>query len=101
MNLVFSNFIKSLLSPDHEFIFSKVMLEFLVSSDKSGELVSNVQSSAKIVNLDSLVVLIISFMNIIKRSGPRTVPWGTPLVMRDNEDFLEFIATYWNLLFRS
>ena len=38
---------------------------------------------------------VISLMKELKRSGPRTLPCGTPLVTRQEFESVEFILTDW------
>ena len=44
-------------------------------------------SSAKLRSIELTIDSFMSLIKIMKRIGPRTVPWGTPLITLDTDDF--------------
>ena len=53
-------------------------------------------SSAKLRSIELTTDSFMSLINIMKRIGPRTVPWGTPTTLA-TDDFTPLTATYWSL----
>ena len=47
-------------------------------------------SSAKLRSIELTIDSFMSLIKIMKRIGPRTVPWGTPLITLDTDDFTPF-----------
>ena len=54
-------------------------------------------SSAKLQSIELRTDSFMSLINIMKRIGPRTVPWGTPITTLATDDFTPLTATYWSL----
>ena len=54
-------------------------------------------SSAKLRSIELTIYSFMSLIKIMKRIGPVTVPWGTPLITLETDDFTPFTATYWSL----
>ena len=52
-------------------------------------------SSAKLRSIELTIDSFMSLLKIMKRIGPRTVPWGTLLITLETDDFTPFTATYW------
>ena len=54
-------------------------------------------------NIDAvlLILLSMSLMRIKNKMGPRTVPWGTPLMTEDFIDLTPFAIMICSLLFRN
>ena len=51
-------------------------------------------SSAKsLAVVDWSRLSVISLINIMNKSGPRTLPWGTPLMTSRIEEYVEFKRT--------
>ena len=70
---------------DHWMTFSRSRWSSLTSfSDLTA--IEILVSSAKHLTMECIMQFSMSLMNIRKRMGPRTVPWGTPLMMAARRD---------------
>ena len=70
---------------DHWMTFSRSRWSSLTSfSDLTA--IEILVSSAKHLTMECIMQFSMSLMNIRKRMGPRTVPWGTPLMMVARRD---------------
>ena len=94
MYFVFLRLIYILFNMDQLFIVFKEFSVLEIKSLELGDIVSKVQSSANITNLEFGAELIISLIKIMKSIGPKTLPWGTPLSLSEGDELLEFIDTY-------
>ena len=74
-----------LLLSNHRITFSRSFCKRETSFSQQIGLYTRV-SSAKLLIIDLAMQRSISLINMRKRMGPNTVPWGTPLIIRARND---------------